>query len=110
MTEHRVFIFNPSKPTRRIVEMTCRVVVCDRTTWAEEPSGRRHLLGSSAFYTLKAAYRAKRGALEKILQTRVLERMPQTQLLYHDARRQLVEFQETGSFALVQRGTSQVGK
>lgn len=74
---HRVWIMNPAAPLRKIRQVECEIVTCEKTTWAERivlrdvngvaPRGRRHLLGTSAFYTVKAAERAKRGALQKLV-------------------------------------------
>lgn len=51
---------------RRIRELPCTILVSEKRTWAEEPCGRRHLLGTSAFFTAKAAEVRKLGELRKI--------------------------------------------
>mgnify|MGYP000965543464 CR=1 FL=1 len=98
MTLHRVFIFQPSQPTRKIIELDAQILTLEKRTWAETASGKRHLLGSSAFYTLAAAERAKRGALLKITETTALRRMPTTQHLVRNAESQLAIYDQLGTF------------
>lgn len=60
-----VFIISPSAPHRVIREAECKLIQ-RKWTWAEDQNGARHLLGSTAFYTLASARRAKLGALRKV--------------------------------------------
>lgn len=94
----RIWIFQPAHPTRRIIETDALILVLEKRTWAETPSGRRHLLGSSSFFTKVAAERAKRGALAKIVETRALYAMQETRSLYLAAEDQLQLFESTGTF------------
>lgn len=99
----RVFIMDPAKPLRPIREVDTMIVVGPKMTWAEESHGRRHLMGTSAFMTLPSAERAKRGALVKIVQTPYLSRMAQTMDMYHNAERQLLLFEQNGTFVRPRR-------
>lgn len=96
--KHIVFIMDPSRPTRKIVELEATILTLEKRTWAETLSGKRWLMGSSAFYTLAAAERAKRGALIKIVQTTALRRMAQTQDLVWNAEHQLKLYDALGTF------------
>ena len=96
--KHRVFIFQPSRPTRKIVELEALILTLEKRTWAETASGKRHLLGTSAFYSMAAAERAKRGALVKIMETPVLRRMSQTQGMVQLAEYQLSIYDRLGTF------------
>jgi len=100
----RVFIFQPAHPTRRIIEIDAMVIVTEKCTWAETPAGRRHLLGSSAFFTKAAAERAKRGALVKIVETRYLMTNVRTTDMWHRAQQQLEIFERKGTFDYQKRG------
>lgn len=92
MTLHKVFIMDPARPTRKIMELEVQILTLAKRTWAETASGKRWLLGTSAFYTLASAERAKRGALVKITSDGYLRRqhagyvaLAQHQLDIHDA-------------------------
>jgi hypothetical protein len=63
---------------RKIREVKAVIVVCDKWTWADV-AGKRYLLGTSAFFTRKAAEVRKLGVLRKLAETR----MP----YYHPAAR-----------------------
>lgn len=55
--------------TRRIVETTAMILVCGKMSWAEvrKPHyAKRYLLGTSAFFTRKAAEVRKLGVLRKL--------------------------------------------
>lgn len=95
---HRVFVVDLVRPTRKIIEIDAMIIVAEKRTWAETPSGRRHLVGTSAFYTLQSAERAKRGALVKIVQTHFLGRNPTTMYLYSRAERLLAHYDASGTF------------
>lgn len=98
MTLHKVFLMNPSRPLRKIVEREAQILTLEKRTWAELPSGKRCLLGTSAFYTLAAAERAKRGALIKIRESTVLDRMSQTMGMREMAKYQLAIYDQLGTF------------
>lgn len=98
MTKHRVFIFQPAHPTRKIIEIDALILTLEKRTWAETPSGRRHQLGTSAFYTLQSAERAKRGALQKIIDNKAMSMMRQTAGLYELAQYQAQKFDLLGTF------------
>ncbi len=91
-----VFVVLPNHPLRKIRQVDCEILVCEKMTWAVEPSGRRHLLGTSGFFTRKAAEVRKLGALRKIADSTVLSRMYQTQYIHEAAQRQLNEYRSTG--------------
>lgn len=102
MTQHRVFLYNPSRPGSRIIEVEATIEVLAKASWASY-RGKRHLLGSTAFYTLAAANRAKRGALQKVWETTALDRMSQTMGLRSQARWQLDYYSERNEFPLTRR-------
>lgn len=60
-----VFIISLKSPHCAIRTAECRLIQ-RKWTWAEDFNGERHLLGSSAFYTLASAQRARLGALRKV--------------------------------------------
>ena len=62
LSSHKVFI---ASGLRKIREREVTIKVCNKTTWAICQDGKRHLLGSSAFYTLAAAQRCKLAYLYK---------------------------------------------
>ena len=65
---HTFFTIDPKYPVRQIRTYDMSVRVCGKTSWA---IGRHksYLIGSTAFYTLKAAERSKFGHIEKRLGT-----------------------------------------
>jgi hypothetical protein len=71
---HRLYL---AHGVRKVREIEANIKVCDKTTWAIETDGKRHLLGSSAFYTRPAAERVRLAALQKVVQSNYLRyRMP----------------------------------
>jgi hypothetical protein len=62
MISHKVFI---AHGLRKIREREVTIKVCGKTTWAICYDGKRHLLGSTAFYTRAAAERCKLAYLYK---------------------------------------------
>lgn len=62
----KVFLVSSASPTRKIREVEVALIT-RKFCWAEEANGRRHLVGSTAFFTLVAAERAKLGYLTKML-------------------------------------------
>lgn len=100
MTAHRVFIYNPSRPGSAIVQVEAEIEVKEKCTWAHVRN-KHFLLGATAFYTLPSANRAKRGALQKVIDTPFHYRNPRTMHLPDNAKRALAEFEAKGQF----RGT-----
>lgn len=98
MTLHKVFLMDPSRPLRKIVEREAQILTLEKRTWAELPTGKRCLLGTSAFYTLAAAERAKRGALVKIMEQTALDYMYQTKHIRPMAQHQLAMYDALGTF------------
>lgn len=98
ITLQQVFIMDPAYPLRQIVEREVMIVVGDKCTWAEHANGKRHLVGTSVFFTLPSAERAKRGALVKIVENGALRCMPLTHDMWARADHQLQLFEKTGSF------------
>lgn len=96
MTLHRVFIVNLTAPTRKIIELDAQILTLEKRTWAETASGKRHLLGTTAFYTLASAERAKRGALVKLTENSYLRRYNPGAVSY--AEHQLQIFDALGTF------------
>lgn len=107
MTLHRVFIYTPSRPGSAIREVEATIEVKAKQTWAIVEKGVRgqksFLLGATAFYTLPSANRAKRGALQKVVDSPVLDRMSQTMGMRHDAKLNLDYFARTGEFPFTKR-------
>lgn len=91
-----VFIVNG---LRRILEITATIVVCEKQTWAELDLGyetRRHLLGTSAFFTRKAAEVRKLGELRKLAAVTMPEWHAAGQMAGR-ARQQLRDYEKSGS-------------
>lgn len=63
----KVFYVNVQRPWRAIREVDATVIACKKQAWAEDQHGSRRLIGSTVFFTLAAAERAKIGALVKIV-------------------------------------------
>lgn len=61
-----VFIINPKYPTQKILEVKAEIITC-KFSWADV-DGKRHLIGTSAFFSLPAAKRAKLGYLMKVVE------------------------------------------
>jgi len=70
----KMYLISALHPCRKIKEVDVEVLSPNgdrKWTWAIH-RGRRHLVGSSAFYTLPAAWRSKVGYLTKIIETKAL--------------------------------------
>lgn len=93
-TKHKVFLL---RRVERIRERECTIVVKHRTTWAIDDNGRKYLLGSTAFYTLKAAERAKVGRLQKMVASTWLPRYWRGEL-WARAKQQLANYNAKGTF------------
>lgn len=100
MATHRVFIYTPSRVNSAIREAEAEIEVKEKCTWAHV-KGKHHLLGSTAFYTLAAANRAKRGALMKAIATPYLRRMMPSAVYW--AESQLAHYEAKGEFPLTRR-------
>lgn len=87
-------VFVTIRPTAPIREWNAEIHVCKMMTWAELPSGRRCLLGTTAFFTRKSAEVRKLGMLRKVVATTALRFLHPT--LYDNAVRQLNEHMYTG--------------
>lgn len=91
MRKQRVFIVNGVRPIREYESLEIRI--CEKWTWAVLPSGSKRLLGTTAFFTRKAAEVRKLGELKNAIYAP-----------YHvhpgrwdSANRQLIEYRETGT-------------
>lgn len=98
MTKQKIFLLR--RPTSKIREIECEIDVCEKFTWARDKHGKRHLLGTSAFFTLKAAERSKFGALQKVVEKTQLARIWRNgvNFMYADACKQHDQYKKTGSF------------
>lgn len=70
-TKTTVYIIDLRVPVRTI-RVRQAVITGTKWRWADV-NGKRHLIGSSAFFTLAAAQRSQRGLLEQIVKTRCLQ-------------------------------------
>lgn len=61
-----VFIVDPKRPTRAIKEVEAEIIT-RKFSWADV-NGKRYLIGTSAFFSLAAAKRAKLGYLMKVVE------------------------------------------
>lgn len=100
MTLHRVFLYTPNRPGSAIIQVEAEIEVKEKCTWAHYRK-KHFLLGSTVFYTLPAANRAKRGALQKLIDTPFHYHNPRTMHLPGVAKQALAEFEAKGQF----RGT-----
>lgn len=91
----RVFIV--PNATRRILETDAEILACEKWTWARVPDGRRFLLGSTAFYTKRSAVARKAWLLRQVAESGVLARMWRTQSMWANARKQLADYQASGT-------------
>lgn len=81
---------------RKILEVAAaEILVCEKMTWARIGT-RRFLLGTSAFYTRKAAETRKLGELRKMAAVRLPHWHAAGQLAAA-AQYQLLKFAETGT-------------
>lgn len=102
MSTHRIFLYTPNRPGSRIREVEATIEIKPKCTWAFH-QGKQHLLGSTAFYTLAAANRAKRGALQKVVDTTALDHMSRTMGMRYAAKQQLAIYELSGEFPLTRR-------
>lgn len=63
--KHPFYIINGGRPLGRIVHAECELIVTKKRSWAVH-HGHRRLIGSTAFYTRKAAERVKLAELKKL--------------------------------------------
>lgn len=94
---HKVFIVLPERPLRPIREIEVEISVKPKTTWAIAKTGRKYLLGTSAFYTMKAAQRCKLARLQKIAATPGMQYSRFGAEVWWRARDQLTEYAATGT-------------
>lgn len=78
---------------RKIREVRADILVCEKMTWARIGS-RRFMLGTTAFYTRKAAEVRKLGELRKL--EKVFLPAYMGGIVADNARFQLAEFEQTG--------------
>lgn len=62
----KLYIVNLKAPWRPVVERDWEVKVCAKSVWAIATTGRRFLLGASAFQTLASAERCRTALLQQI--------------------------------------------
>ncbi len=62
----KMFLVHLRSPTRQIQVIDVTVKVCEKTVWAIDTRGNRHLVGSSIFQTLPAAERCRLALCERI--------------------------------------------
>ena len=62
----KLFIVNLKAPWRPVAERDYEIKVCKKTVWAIAKTGRRFLLGASAFQTLASAERCRNALLDQI--------------------------------------------
>lgn len=82
----KVFFMDPKRPIRESRQIEVEIIVCDKTSWAVLADGSRRLVGSSIFFTLASANRARRGALQKVVDDTALASMWKTREFYHQAK------------------------
>lgn len=80
---------------RKIREVKAVIVVCDKWTWADV-AGKRYRLGTSAFFTRKAAEVRKLGVLRKLAEIRMPYYHPAGRIA-DLARMQLNEYKNHGT-------------
>ncbi len=95
MIQH-VFITTTKHPLRKIREADCEIKVCDKMTWAIEPNGTRHLLGTSGFFTRTAAEVRKLGALRKIEANGAMQGSWRLRGIWQSAHDQMDKYRQTG--------------
>lgn len=61
----RVYVFDMDALWRPIREEEAEIKMCKKTIWAVLPSGKRKLMGASAFLTLPSAERSHRAMLAR---------------------------------------------
>jgi hypothetical protein len=69
----RVFIVDLEAPWQDIREVECEIISGKKFTWAETPRGRRHLLGSSAFFMRKSAEHSQRDRVRAVARNGALQ-------------------------------------
>ena len=79
-----VFMVNLKSPVRPIRQVKVRLIN-RKFCWAEDLMGRRHLVGASAFFTMKNAQRAKYALLKKFVKDTWVKRW------YPDAHQSMVD-------------------
>lgn len=62
----RLYIVNLKCPWNPVVERDYEVKVCAKTVWAIAKTGRRFLMGASAFQTMASAERCRLALLHQI--------------------------------------------
>ena len=93
VAKQKVFIVRNA--LARIRETEVEIVCGPKMTWALR-GGKRHLLGTTAFFTRKAAEVRKLGLLRKVADNPVLDNIRNTMYMRHDAIEQLKAYKETG--------------
>jgi hypothetical protein len=93
MLIHKVFI---AHGLRKIREREVTIKVCGSTTWAICYDGKRHLLGSTAFYTRAAAERCKLAVLQKLAQCSTFPDWHVAGRMGREAASQLGVYKHTG--------------
>lgn len=60
----KLFLLDSRHPSHEVEEREVSIKVCKMTVWAVRPSGRRYLMGSTAFCTRVAALRSQRATIQ----------------------------------------------
>ena len=99
-TIHLLYIIEPKKPWRIIRCKPCLIIVGKKRVWASPLlfCDKRHLIGSSAFYTKAAAERSRLSYLNRIKDSRfVAYRWPTAYHAAEDALRKMGKNENTCS-------------
>lgn len=92
----RVFVVKGLAPIR---QSAATIKADGKVGWAILPTGRRHLLGATAFFTRASAERSKLGILRKTLANAPMGYAPSYSNWANaadNARRQLLQYEATG--------------
>lgn len=100
MKTHKVFVLYPKWPQKPVYEKEATIKVCKKHTYAII-NDKRYLIGSTAFYTVAAALRAKYTMMKKALANRfIIERKPELAAML---TAQIREYEKMNSGPIVQR-------
>ena len=92
------YLLDLRHPTRKIIEVDAEIKKCEKWTWAIY-NGRRHLLGSSAFFTEAAAVRSQIGLLEQVVRNTYLVHSGIANRRYHE--KAVTKLEQLKTFKLV---------
>lgn len=97
MKYQNCFIVNLRSPLCKIKFEEVFIKVCEKRTWAISKNGKRHLLGSSAFFTEDSANICKKDKLEKMLKYKKFLYFNK-QIILKEIENKLIHFKKFGTW------------